>query len=143
MSKFDGKEEESFDNELLGFVEDMLAICGSRDHFLFIDAAVTKRFSQPGSLRIYPDEKADLGPSEAGGKLRSAILTGFGSKGIMAAVRTMAFVCESALWMLLRVIGSDAHILDVLPTMWPTALAFLEQAAASPAAVIDGTLELI
>eukprot|EP00965_Chrysotila_dentata_P120652 3989837-Pleurochrysis_carterae.AAC.1 len=27
--------------------------------------------------------------------------------------------------------------------MWPTALAFFEQAAASPAAVIDGTLELI
>eukprot|EP00965_Chrysotila_dentata_P127467 4215355-Pleurochrysis_carterae.AAC.1 len=27
--------------------------------------------------------------------------------------------------------------------MWPTALAFFQQAAASPAAVIDGTLELI
>eukprot|EP00965_Chrysotila_dentata_P164917 5445388-Pleurochrysis_carterae.AAC.1 len=61
----------------------------------------------------------------------------------MAAVRAMALVCESALWMLLRVIGSDEHILDVLPTMWPTVLAFFEQAATSPAAVIDGTLELI
>eukprot|EP00965_Chrysotila_dentata_P051661 1715117-Pleurochrysis_carterae.AAC.1 len=39
----------------------------------------------------------------------------------MAAVRAMALVCESALWMLLRAIGSDAHILDVLPTIWPTA----------------------
>eukprot|EP00965_Chrysotila_dentata_P127766 4224695-Pleurochrysis_carterae.AAC.1 len=46
----------------------------------------------------------------------------------MAAVRAMALVCESVLWMLLRAIGSDAHILD---------------AAASPAAVINGTLELI
>eukprot|EP00965_Chrysotila_dentata_P120063 3971356-Pleurochrysis_carterae.AAC.2 len=45
--------------------------------------------------------------------------------------------------MLLRAIGSDAHILYVLPKMWPMALAFFEQAAASPAAVIDGTLELI
>eukprot|EP00965_Chrysotila_dentata_P176301 5821318-Pleurochrysis_carterae.AAC.1 len=27
-----GKEEESFENELLGSVEDMLAICGSRDY---------------------------------------------------------------------------------------------------------------
>eukprot|EP00965_Chrysotila_dentata_P003719 121815-Pleurochrysis_carterae.AAC.1 len=27
--------------------------------------------------------------------------------------------------------------------MWPTALTFFEQAATSPAAVIDGTLELI
>eukprot|EP00965_Chrysotila_dentata_P249195 6208771-Pleurochrysis_carterae.AAC.1 len=45
--------------------------------------------------------------------------------------------------MLLRAIGSDAHIIDVLPTMWPKALAFFQQAAASPAAVVDGSLELI
>eukprot|EP00965_Chrysotila_dentata_P001726 57654-Pleurochrysis_carterae.AAC.1 len=45
--------------------------------------------------------------------------------------------------MLLRAIGSDAHFLDVLPTMWPTMLAFFQQAAASPSAVIDGTLELM
>eukprot|EP00965_Chrysotila_dentata_P070074 2314699-Pleurochrysis_carterae.AAC.1 len=63
----------------------------------------------------------------------------------MAALRAMALVCESSLSlsMLLRAIGSDAHMLDVLPTMWPTALAFFYQAVASPAAVIDGTLELI
>eukprot|EP00965_Chrysotila_dentata_P203402 6181690-Pleurochrysis_carterae.AAC.1 len=71
---------------------------------------------------------------EAGGKLRSAILTGFCSEGIMAAVRAIALVYESALWMLLRAIGSDAHILDVLLTMWPTSLAFFEQVAALPAA---------
>eukprot|EP00965_Chrysotila_dentata_P020340 674537-Pleurochrysis_carterae.AAC.1 len=34
-----GKEGESFDNELLGSVEDMLSICGSRDCIFFIDAA--------------------------------------------------------------------------------------------------------
>eukprot|EP00965_Chrysotila_dentata_P127454 4214816-Pleurochrysis_carterae.AAC.1 len=33
------KEEESFDNERLGSVEDMLAVCGSRDYIFFIDAA--------------------------------------------------------------------------------------------------------
>eukprot|EP00965_Chrysotila_dentata_P015727 520676-Pleurochrysis_carterae.AAC.1 len=55
----------------------------------------------------------------------------------------MALVCESALWMLLRAIGSDAHILEVLLTMWPMALASFEQAAASPAAVFDGTLKLV
>eukprot|EP00965_Chrysotila_dentata_P016235 537248-Pleurochrysis_carterae.AAC.1 len=119
----------------------MLAICGSRGYIFFIDAAVIERFSQPGSLRTYLEEEVDLG-AEAGGKLHSSILIGFGSKGIMAAVSAMALVCESALWMLLRAIGSDAHILDVLQTMWPMALAFFEQAAASPAAVIDGTLEL-
>eukprot|EP00965_Chrysotila_dentata_P237635 6202029-Pleurochrysis_carterae.AAC.1 len=62
----------------------------------------------------------------------------------MAAVRAIALVCESSLWMLLmRAIGSDARIVDMMPTMWPTALTFFEQAAASLAAVIDGTLELI
>eukprot|EP00965_Chrysotila_dentata_P071717 2369294-Pleurochrysis_carterae.AAC.1 len=62
----------------------------------------------------------------------------------MAAVRAMALICESALWMLLmRAIGSNPHILDVLPTVWTTALAIFQQAAASPAAVIDVTLELI
>eukprot|EP00965_Chrysotila_dentata_P009190 299275-Pleurochrysis_carterae.AAC.1 len=45
--------------------------------------------------------------------------------------------------MLLRAIGLEAHILDVLPTMWPTALNFFEQVAVSPKVVIDGTLELI
>ena len=36
----------------------------------------------------------------------------------MAAVRTMALIADSALWTLLRCIGSDGHILDVLPYMW-------------------------
>eukprot|EP00965_Chrysotila_dentata_P155116 5125649-Pleurochrysis_carterae.AAC.1 len=89
----------------------MLAICGSRDYVFFIDAAVTERFSQTGSLRTYFEEEADLG-AEAGGELRNAILTGFGFEGVMAAVRAIALVCESSLWMLLRAIGSDAHILD-------------------------------
>eukprot|EP00965_Chrysotila_dentata_P172018 5676609-Pleurochrysis_carterae.AAC.1 len=59
----------------------------------------------------------------------------------MAAVRAMGGPCLRVL--ALDIIGSDAHILDVLPTMWPTALALFQQAAASPAAVMDGTLELI
>eukprot|EP00965_Chrysotila_dentata_P232542 6199029-Pleurochrysis_carterae.AAC.1 len=39
-----GKEQESFDNKLLGSVEDMLAICSSRDYIFFINTAVTERF---------------------------------------------------------------------------------------------------
>eukprot|EP00965_Chrysotila_dentata_P063183 2093742-Pleurochrysis_carterae.AAC.1 len=84
----------------------MLANCGSGDYVFFIDAAVTERFSQSGSLRTYLEDEADLG-AEAGGKLRNAMLTGFGSDGIMTAVRAMAIVCESSLWMLLCAIGSD------------------------------------
>eukprot|EP00965_Chrysotila_dentata_P188499 6172774-Pleurochrysis_carterae.AAC.3 len=120
----------------------MLAICGSCDDIFFIDAAVTERFLQTGSLRTYLKEEADLG-NEAGGKLLSVIIIGFGSKSIMAAMRPMALVSESALWMLLRQIGFDAHILNVLPTMWTMALAFFEQAAASPASVTDRLLKLI
>eukprot|EP00965_Chrysotila_dentata_P124668 4121898-Pleurochrysis_carterae.AAC.1 len=88
----------------------MLAICGSREYVFFIDAAVTESFSQTSRLRTYLEEKADLGAA-AGGKLRYAILTGIGSEGIMAAVRAMAFIYESSLWLLLGAIGSDAHIL--------------------------------
>ena len=47
------------------------------------------------------EEEADLG-AESGGKLRSAILTGFNSPEIMAAVRTMAIICVSCLFTGLR-----------------------------------------
>eukprot|EP00965_Chrysotila_dentata_P151928 5020135-Pleurochrysis_carterae.AAC.2 len=60
-----GKEEKSFDNKLLGSVENMLAICGSRDYVFFIGAAATERFSQTGSLRTYVEEEADLGAGKA------------------------------------------------------------------------------
>eukprot|EP00965_Chrysotila_dentata_P154174 5095328-Pleurochrysis_carterae.AAC.1 len=55
----------------------------------------------------------------------------------------MALVCECSLWMLLRAIGPDTHILDVLSTMWPTVFDFFEEAAVSPSAVMDGSLELV
>eukprot|EP00965_Chrysotila_dentata_P158539 5236629-Pleurochrysis_carterae.AAC.1 len=44
-AEFHSKEEESFENELLDSVEDMLAICGSGDYIYFIDAAVTDRLA--------------------------------------------------------------------------------------------------
>eukprot|EP00965_Chrysotila_dentata_P241695 6204427-Pleurochrysis_carterae.AAC.6 len=92
-----GKGEESFNNELLYSVNDMLTICSSRNYISIIAVAITERFSHTGSLRTYFEtEEADLG-TKAGGKLRNAILTGFGSEGIMAAVCAMALVCESAL----------------------------------------------
>ena len=61
----------------------------------------------------------------------------------MAAVRCLALICDACLWPLLRSIGSDEHILDVLPTMWPQALAFFREAAASPATVLGGSLQLL
>ena len=91
------------DEELLGCIEDLMAICGSRDYVFFMNAAVVERLAQAHSLRSYLEEERDLG-GEAGGKLRASILTGFGSEGIMATVRTMARCtalgahCTVAMW---------------------------------------------
>lgn len=78
---------------------------------------MTDQFSQPHSLQTFLEEEVYLG-GEAGGKLRSAILTGMDSDEIMTAVQSMALIADSTLFQLLRCIGSDAHNLDVLPTMW-------------------------
>ena len=136
------KAEERLEGELLGAVEDMLAICGSRDYVFFMDAAVTDRFAQIGSLFTFLEEEADMG-AEAGGKLRNSILTGFRSDGIMAAVRSLAIICDAALWVLLRSMGSDDHIFDVIPKMWPGALDFFERGTASPSQVVGGSLYLM
>ena len=105
--------------ELIGHVEDLLAICGGRDYVFFLDAGVVERFSQLESLYGYLLEEADLG-AEAGGKLRKAILTGFESVYCMSAVRSMAIMADAWLWPMLRAIepGDDVHILDVCPVSW-------------------------
>jgi len=90
-----------------------------------MDAAITERFAQDGSLRTYLEEEAELG-AEAGGKLRNSILLGMNSPPILSAVRAMALIADSALWKLLRCIGGEEHILDVLPGMWETTLAFFK-----------------
>ena len=110
------KTSEAIATELIGHVEDLLAICGGRDYVFFLDAAVVDRFSQLESLYGYLLEEADLG-AEAGGKLRKAIITGFESVYCMAAVRSMAIIADAWLWPMLRAIepGDDVHILDVCP----------------------------
>ena len=137
------KTTEQLAGDLIGHVEDLLAICGGRDYVFFLDAAVVDRFSQFESLYGYLLEEADL-QAEAGGKLRKAIITGFESVYCMSAVRSMAIISEEWLWPCLRAIepGPKAHILDVCPQLWPCVLAWLEEAAANPQAVIDGTLSL-
>ena len=72
------KTTEQLAGDLIGHVEDLLAICGGRDYIFFLDAAVVDRFSQFESLYGYLLEEADLG-AEAGGKLRKAIIMGFES----------------------------------------------------------------
>ena len=114
------KTSEEASHQLIGHVEDLLAICGGRDYVFFLDAGVVDRFQQRESLYGYLLEEADLGAA-AGGKLRKAIITGFESVYCMAAVKSMAIVADSWLWPMLRAIepGDDVHILDVCPELWP------------------------
>eukprot|EP00966_Prymnesium_polylepis_P336474 7391591-Prymnesium_polylepis.3 len=137
------KTTEQLAGELIGHVEDLMAICGGRDYVFFLDAAVVERFSQLESLYGYLLEQADMGAA-AGGKLRKAVITGFESVYCMAAVRSMAIIADTWLWPMLRAIepGDDVHILDVCPVLWPRANAWLEEAAANPQSAIDGALSL-
>lgn len=61
--------------------------------------------------------------------MRNSIPTGIKSEPIMAAIRSMALIAETSLWKLLRCVGSDKHILDILPEMWDKVLKFYEDAA--------------
>ena len=47
------KTTEQLAGDLIGHVEDLLAICGGRDYVFFLDAAVVDRFSQLESLYGY------------------------------------------------------------------------------------------
>ena len=116
MARAQAQDDGAARGELIGHVEDLLAICGGRDYVFFLDAAVVERFSQLESLYGYLLEEADLG-AEAGGKLRKAIITGFESVYCMSAVRSMAIIADAWLWPMLRAIepGDEVHILDVCP----------------------------
>jgi len=62
----------------------------------------------------------------------------------MAAVRTMAFICDAWMWPTLVAVKADGgeHILDVLPAVWTASLCWLRSAADEQAAVIDGSMQL-
>ena len=78
------------DLKLLGFVEDLLDICGSRDldYVFFMDAAPRSRCLE------FLEDGADIG-GEAGGKLRHTILADFNSDKFMSVVRVSALMCIS------------------------------------------------
>ncbi|EOD08659.1 hypothetical protein EMIHUDRAFT_217403 [Emiliania huxleyi CCMP1516] len=130
---------------LVGHVEDVLAICGSRAYVFYLDAAPTERLltEHDISMLTYLDEDEML-KAAGGGKLRKSILTGARSPPCMAGVRAMALICDAVFWPLIRAVkpAADKHVLDVLPRVWPAAHAFFEAAAASPAGIVDGSLKL-
>jgi hypothetical protein len=135
--------EPAMEGDLRGFVSDLQAICGSRNYVFFLNAAVVERFAQPNQLHGFLEEEEQMAAA-AGGKLRGAILAGFNSGAIMAAVRTMAFICNAWMWPTLVAVkaGDETHILDVLPAVWSESRRWLRSAADDPAAVIDGSMRL-
>jgi len=137
-----GKDPQ-MENDLRGSVLDLQAICGSRNYVFFLNAAVVERFAHLDQLHGFLIEEKDLATS-AGGKLRGAILAGFNSEAIMAAVHMMAFICDAWMWPTLVAVKVDdsKHILDVLPVMWTESLCWLRLAADEPAAVVDGSMRL-
>ena len=132
------------DAEMLGYVQDMQAIRGSRMYVFFMDAAVTDRLLQPKSVGTYLEQEKDLADSNAGGKLRHAILTGRDSAEARAAVRAMAIVCDAVVWAALKALkpGDDQHVLNVLPDVWPKIHSYFGDAASDPASVVEGSLQL-
>jgi len=104
---------------------------------------VVERFAQLDQLHGFLIEEKDLA-AKAGSKLRGAILAGFDSAHIMAAMRTMAFICDAWMWLTLVAVKADGgeHILDVLPAVWTESLRWLRSAADEPAAVINGSTQL-
>ena len=137
-------DQELLASELLGHLQDVLAIRGSRHYVFYLDAAPTERLLQPRSIKTYLDEEAALADSNAGGKLRHAILKGANSEEAMAAVRAMAIICDAVVFPALAAIkpSADKHVLDVLPETWPRIHKYFGDAAADPAAVIEGSLQL-
>ena len=134
---------EQLENDLRGFVSDLQAICGSRNYVFFLNAAVVECFAQLDQLHGFLIEEKDLATSVSG-KLRGAILACFNSQAIMAAVRTMAFICDAWMWPTLVAVKVDdsTHTMDVLPAIWTKSLCWLRSAADEPAAVIDGSMRL-
>lgn len=88
---------------LVGHVEDVLAICGSRAYVFYLDAAPTERLltEHDISMLTYLDEDEML-KAAGGGKLRKSILTGARSPPCMAGVRAMALICDAVFWPLIR-----------------------------------------
>jgi hypothetical protein len=82
--------------------------------------------------------------AENGGKLRASILTGSSSDPCMAAVRSMALICDTVFWEMIRAVkpSAEKHVLDVLPHVWPEAHSFFQRAAASPSAVVNGSMKM-
>lgn len=107
---------------LLGHMEDLLSIKGSRSYVGMLNAPVVDRIllDKPGSFYRFLKEQEELA-RPGGGRIRRQILAGAESGEVRACVRAEAIIGDFFMWPLLRAIkhrhpdGSDLHILDMAP----------------------------
>lgn len=108
---------------LLGHMEDLLSIKGSRCYVALLNAPVVDRIllDAPGSFYRFLKEQEELSKGGGGGRIRKQILAGAESREVRACVRAEAIVGDFFMWPMLRAIkhvlpdGSHPHILDMAP----------------------------
>jgi hypothetical protein len=136
--------------ELLGHMEDLLSIKGSRAYVTSINAPIVDRILQavPGSFYTFLKETEEVSGGKDGGKIRKQIIAGAESPEIMACVRAEAILGDFYMWPLLRALkyrppdGSDPHILDMAP-IYQEAHAQLLLYASTPRLVVTGQAKLL
>lgn len=136
--------------ELLGHMEDLLSIKGSRAYVTSINAPIVDRILQdvPGSFYTFLKETEEVAGGKDGGKIRKQIIAGAESPEIMACVRAEAILGDFYMWPLLRALkyrppdGSDPHILDMAP-IYQEAHAQLLIYAETPRLVVTGQAKLL
>lgn len=134
---------------VLGHMEDLLAIKGSRSYIGPLDAPIVDRILEegPGSFHIFLKEQEALA-KPGGGRIRKQILAGAASPQIRSCVRAEAIIGDFFMWPIMRAIkyrppdGSDPHILDMAP-IYQEAYENLKLAAACPRLVATNQLKLL
>ena len=107
---------------LLGHMEDLLSIKGSRAYVGPLNAPVVDRIltDGPGSFYRFCKEQEELA-RPGGGKIRKQIIAGAESPEIRSCVRAEAILGDFFMWPVLRAIkyrpadGSDPHVLEMAP----------------------------
>ena len=130
---------------LLGHMEDLLSIKGSRSYVAMLNAPVVDRIRQdgPGSFYRFLKEQEELA-SPGGGRIHGQIIAGAESDEVRACVRAEAIIGDFFMWPMLRAIkhrlpdGSDPHILDMAP-IYQQAYKQLQLAANNPRLVRKGS----
>ena len=136
--------------QLLGYLQDLLSLKGSRNYVRSINAPIVHRLLQqaPGSLYTFLKEEEELAAGKGAGKIRKQILAGAESPEMMACVAYESIVGDFYTFPIMHALkhrpadGSDPHVLDLAPLV-QEAYAKLLEAAKEPRLVATGQAKLL